>query len=281
MNMKEPLQSALALIDIAFREDATFSDVTTQAIVPPESKGKATIVAKAQGIVAGLPILEQVYSCLDSSIVVTRNVPEGEPVVAGDIVATVSGPLAKISTGERVGLNFLSHLSGIATFTARFVDAVACYGTIIIDTRKTLPGWRMLEKYAVRVGGGQNHRLNLDDMVLIKDNHIAVAGSVTQAIQRVLRAQVKVPIEVEVKSLDQLEEALVLPINRILLDNMNVETIRKAVKLARKRIPLEASGGISLDNVVNVAATGVDYISIGALTHSAPALDFSLGIVEA
>lgn len=281
MDLKEPVLSALSLIDMSLSEDATFEDVTTQAIIPHELEGQGIIVAKAQGIVAGLPILEHVYKRIDPSIVVTSNTPEGYPVIAGDAVATVSGSLAGIITGERIGLNFLCHLSGIASLTSKFVDAVACYGTIIIDTRKTTPGWRMLEKYAVRVGGGRNHRVALNDMVLIKDNHIAVAGSVTEAIQRVLGAQVKVPIEVEVNNLSQLEEAISFPVDRILLDNMNSETMRKAVQLANKRVPLEASGGITLDKIIDVAATGVDYISIGVLTHSAPALDFSLEIVKA
>jgi nicotinate-nucleotide pyrophosphorylase (carboxylating) len=281
MDLKEPVLSALSLIDMSLSEDATFEDVTTQAIIPHELEGQGIIVAKAQGIVAGLPILEQVYRRIDPGIVVTSNTPEGYPVIAGDAVATVSGSLAGIITGERIGLNFLCHLSGIASLTSKFVDAVACYGTIIIDTRKTTPGWRMLEKYAVRVGGGRNHRVALNDMVLIKDNHIAVAGSVTEAIQRVLGAQVKVPIEVEVNNLSQLEEAISFPVDRILLDNMNSETMRKAVQLANKRVPLEASGGITLDKIIDVAATGVDYISIGVLTHSAPALDFSLEIVKA
>jgi nicotinate-nucleotide pyrophosphorylase (carboxylating) len=281
MDLKEPVLSALSLIDMSLSEDATFEDVTTQAIIPHELEGQGIIVAKAQGIVAGLPILEHVYKRIDPSIVVTSNTPEGYPVIAGDVVAAVSGSLAGIITGERIGLNFLCHLSGIASLTSKFVDAVACYGTIIIDTRKTTPGWRMLEKYAVRVGGGRNHRVALNDMVLIKDNHIAVAGSVTEAIQRVLGAQVKVPIEVEVNNLSQLEEAISFPVDRILLDNMNSETMRKAVQLANKRVPLEASGGITLDKIIDVAATGVDYISIGVLTHSAPALDFSLEIVKA
>jgi nicotinate-nucleotide pyrophosphorylase (carboxylating) len=281
MDLKEPVLSALSLIDMSLSEDATFEDVTTQAIIPHELEGQGIIVAKAQGIVAGLPILERVYKRIDPSIVVSSNTPEGYPVIAGDAVATVSGSLAGIITGERIGLNFLCHLSGIASLTSKFVDAVACYGTIIIDTRKTTPGWRMLEKYAVRVGGGRNHRVALNDMVLIKDNHIAVAGSVTEAIQRVLGAQVKVPIEVEVNNLSQLEEAISFPVDRILLDNMNSETMRKAVQLANKRVPLEASGGITLDKIIDVAATGVDYISIGVLTHSAPALDFSLEIVKA
>ncbi len=272
------LDDALPLIERALSEDIGAGDVTTRAIVPAAVAGHAVIIAKADGIVAGLPVVSQVFHRVDPHIQLELHATDGEPVTTGDVIATVTGPLAGILTGERVGLNFLCHLSGIATLTARYVDAVAVYNAVILDTRKTTPGWRALEKYAVRVGGGRNHRSGLYDMVLIKDNHIAIAGSVTAAVQRVRTTGATVPIEVEVTTIAQLEEVLPLQVDRILLDNMDIPTLRKAVHLVAGRVPVEASGGITLDNVTAVAATGVDYISIGALTHSAPALDFSLEV---
>ncbi len=280
MNLQEMLDDALPLIERALSEDIGVSDVTTQAIVPAAVAGSAVILAKADGIVAGLPVVSQVFHRVDPHIQLAMHATDGEPVTAGDVVATLSGPVRGILTGERVGLNFLCHLSGIATLTAQYVDAVAVYNAVILDTRKTTPGWRALEKYAVRAGGGRNHRSGLYDMVLIKDNHLAIVDSVTAAVRRVRTAGVTVPIEVEVTTIAQLEEVLPLRVDRILLDNMDIPTLRKAVNLVAGRVPVEASGGITLDNVTAVAATGVDYISIGALTHSAPALDFSLEVSQ-
>ncbi len=278
MNLREILADAVPLIDRALAEDIGTGDVTTRAIVPAAATGRAAILAKADGIVAGLPVVSQVFHRVDPHIQLEMHATDGEPVTAGDVVATVTGPLAGILTAERVGLNFLCHLSGIATLTARFVDAVASYNAVILDTRKTTPGWRMLEKYAVRVGGGHNHRRGLYDMVLVKDNHIAIAGSVTAAVRRIRDADVTVPIEVEVTTISELKEVLPLGVDRVLLDNMDIPTLREAVRVTAGRVPVEASGGITLDNVTAVAATGVDYISIGALTHSVPALDFSLEV---
>ncbi len=272
------IDDALPLIERALSEDIGAGDATTQAIIPAAVAGRAVILTKADGIVAGLPVVSQVFHRVDPHIQLEMHATDGEPVTAGDVVATVMGPLAGILTGERVALNFLCHLSGIAALTARFVDAVAGYNAVILDTRKTTPGWRALEKYAVRAGGGRNHRSGLYDMVLIKDNHLAVADSVTAAVRRVRTAGVTVPIEVEVTTIAQLEEVLPLGVDRVLLDNMDIPTLREAVHLVAGRVPVEASGGITLDNVTAVAATGVDYISIGALTHSAPALDFSLEV---
>lgn len=276
MDLQKVLADALPLIDRALAEDIGSGDITTRAIVPDRAEGQAVILAKSDGVIAGLPVVEQVFHRVEPKIEFDPKARDGEPVAPGDVIVTLSGPLSKILTGERVGLNFLSHLSGIATHTARFVDAVSAYNAIILDTRKTTPGWRMLEKYAVRMGGGRNHRLGLYDMILIKDNHLAVVNSVTEAVRRVRAAHVGVPIEVEVKTLSELEEVIPLHVDRILLDNMDVLSLKEAVRLASGRVPLEASGGITLDNVTAVAATGVDYISVGALTHSAPALDFSL-----
>jgi len=254
-------------------------DVTTQATIPEGATGEAVILAKAHGVLAGLPVAAEVFRRVDRGIRFEELAQDGEPVAPGDAVARLSGPLRGILTGERVALNFLSHLSGIATLTAEFVTAVAPYRAVILDTRKTTPGWRSLEKYAVRCGGGRNHRLGLYDMVLIKDNHIAACGSLGEAVRRVRAAGVKVPIEVEVKDLDELAEALSLEVDRILLDNMDLEELREAVRLAGGKVPLEASGGVTLENVAEVAACGVDFISVGAITHSAPALDLSLEII--
>jgi nicotinate-nucleotide pyrophosphorylase (carboxylating) len=277
MELRKLLEAAKPLIDLALAEDVGERDVTTVATVPEGKEGKAVIIAKAYGIVCGLPITAQVFRRVDEAIRLTHLASDGEPVAPGDVVAKVSGPLRGILTAERTALNFLTHLSGIATLTAKFVDAVTPYGAVILDTRKTTPGWRALEKYAVRCGGGRNHRMGLYDMALVKDNHIAL-GSLSEAVRRVLAAGVSVPIEVEVKNLSQLEEALALEVDRILLDNMDFATLRKAVRRVAGRVPLEASGGITLENAAEIAACGVDYISVGALTHSAPALDFSLGV---
>ena len=276
MTQEELLGAAKGLIEQALREDVGPGDVTTRAVIPPGVRGKGAILVKAHGVICGLQVAAEVFRAVDERISFRPRVREGEPVQPGDVVAEVEGPLRGILTAERTALNFLARLSGIATLTARFVDAVAPYRAVILDTRKTTPGWRVLEKYAVRCGGGRNHRMGLYDMVLIKDNHIAACGSISEAVRRVRAAGVGVPVEVEVKNLDELREALKLGVDRILLDNFSVEDIAEAVKIAEGRVPLEASGGVTLDNVAAIAATGVDYISVGALTHSAPALDLSL-----
>jgi len=279
MEPREIIEAVKPLIDLALAEDVGEGDVTTTATVPEGKEGKAVIVALANGIVCGLPIMAEVFRQVDEAIRLTQFASDGEPVAPGDVVAALSGPLRGILIAERAALNFLTRLSGIATLTARFVNAVAPYRAVILDTRKTTPGWRALEKYAVRCGGGRNHRMGLYDMVLIKDNHIAACGSLTEAVRRVRTAGVSVPIEVEVKNLSQLEEALALEVDRILLDNMDIATLRESVRRAAGKLPLEASGGVALENVAEIAACGVDYISIGALTHSAPALDLSLEIL--
>ena len=279
MKARKIIEAARPLIDLALGEDVGKGDVTTLATVPEGKEGKAVIIAKAYGIVCGLPIAAEVFRKVDAAIRLTGLASDGEPVAPGDVVAEISGPLRGILTAERTALNFLTHLSGIATLTARFVDAVAPYRAVILDTRKTTPGWRILEKYAVRCGGGRNHRLGLYDMVLIKDNHIAACGSLAEAVRRVRAAGVSLPIEVEVRTLAELEEALSLGVDRILLDNMDIPTLREAVARAKGKAELEASGGVTLENAAEIAACGVDYISIGTLTHSAPALDLSLEIL--
>jgi len=279
MEARKIIEAAKPLIDLALAEDVGKGDVTTVATVPEGKEGRAVIIAKAYGIVCGLPIMAEVFRQVDEAIRLTHLASDGEPVAPGDVVAALSGPLRGILTAERTALNFLTHLSGIATLTARFVDVVAPYRAVILDTRKTTPGWRILEKYAVRCGGGRNHRMGLYDMVLIKDNHIAASGSLTEAVRRVRAAGISLPIEVEVRTLAELEEALSLDVDRILLDNMDIPTLREAVARAKGKVELEASGGVTLENAAEIAACGVDYISIGALTHSAPALDFSLEIL--
>jgi nicotinate-nucleotide pyrophosphorylase (carboxylating) len=265
------------IIQNALVEDIGDGDVTTDCIVSPEAMLNGQFVAKAAGIVAGLAVAELTFSLIDDRVQLTACLADGDPVEPGATIATVSGPGRALLSGERVALNLLQRMSGIATLTRQFVEAVAETPAVILDTRKTAPGLRVLDKWAVRLGGGQNHRFGLYDMVLIKDNHIAAAGSITEAVRQV-RAGDKQgrAIEVEVKSLAELRETLELAIDRILLDNMSPAEMGQAVQLTKGRIPLEASGNVSLDNVAAIAATGVDYISVGLLTHSVRALDISL-----
>lgn len=270
--IREAVQRALA-------EDIGPGDVTSQWILPPETWGRGGLLAKAEGVLAGLEVARQVFQQVDQRITFQAHQKDGEAISKGDILATVEGPAASILTAERTALNFLQRMSGIATLTRRYVEAVAGTRAVILDTRKTAPGLRLLDKWAVQLGGGQNHRLGLYDMVLIKDNHIAAAGSITQAVERVRqRNQQGLAVEVEVKSLAELEEALALGVDRIMLDNMSLEEMRQAVEITAGRVPLEASGNVTLENVAAIAATGVDYISVGALTHSVKALDISLEI---
>lgn len=269
------------LIDLALKEDlGETGDVTTLATLPKNSRITGRITAKASGVIAGLPIVAEVYRTLSPTVRVEALVQDGNRIEVGTVVCEVEGSSHDVLAGERTALNFLQRLSGIATLTARFVDAVASAGatTRILDTRKTTPGYRMLEKYAVRIGGGGNHRMGLFDMVLIKDNHIDAAGGVRQAIHAALDyTQTKaLPIVVEVKNESELRTALEFPISRILLDNMTTEEMRNAVAITAGQVPLEASGSMTLERVAEVAAAGVDYISVGALTHSAPVLDLSM-----
>ena len=280
MDHSSLLSSARPLIERALGEDVGPSDCTSEVTIPPDVQGSAIIVAKTEGVICGLPIAQAVFRHVDAHIAFPSSVQDGEPVAAGDAVAEVRGPVRGILTGERTALNFLARLSGVATLTSRFVDAVANYPAIVLDTRKTTPGWRVLEKYAVRCGGGRNHRMGLFDMVLIKDNHIACSGSLAEAVRRVRAAGVDLPVEVEVRSLAELDEALDLGVDRVLLDNMDMLTLRRAVALAKGKAFLEASGGVNLARATEVAATGVDAISIGALTHSAPAFDLSLELTR-
>ena len=269
--------SADTLIELAFQEDIGIGDITTEATVPPYLKGTGTLIAKSDGIIAGLPVAERTFEKLDSGLVFTPFVIDGDAVNAGTPIGDVKGDAKTILIGERTALNFLQRLSGVATLTSQFVNAVTDYDVKIVDTRKTTPGWRAIQKYAVCVGGGHNHRFGLYDGVLIKDNHIVAAGGITQAVQRArLSAPHTVKIEVEVETMGQVNEALEVKADILLLDNMPLEMMKEVVQRVRNLAITEASGGITLDQVKDVAATGVDYISVGALTHSAMPMDISL-----
>ncbi|HEY0671777.1 MAG TPA: carboxylating nicotinate-nucleotide diphosphorylase [Longimicrobiales bacterium] len=273
-------EEELRLIDIALAEDLGPGDWTTKWVVPARSRAQARIVAKADGVIAGLAVASTVFTRLDPRTEITATVVDGSRVHEGDVVCTIRGNARTILSGERTALNFLQRLSGIATMTRAFVDAVAGTDAAILDTRKTTPGWRALEKAAVKAGGGQNHRFGLFDMVLIKDNHIAIAGGVAEAIKRVRDSNTEsLQVEVEVRDKEELRAALDAGCDIVLLDNMDVQQIREAVRVIKQRAPetkAEASGNMTLERVRAVAETGVDYISVGALTHSVAALDLSL-----
>lgn len=274
----------LHLIDLALAEDAGSGDVTSKWIVPARTHVRAEIVAKADGVIAGVTPARAVFLRLDPRVDSNVLADDGSRVSAGDVILALQGPGRAVLTGERIALNFLQRLSGVATVTRRFADAIAGTNTRILDTRKTTPGWRSLEKAAVRAGGGENHRQGLFDAVLIKDNHVAIAGSVPEAIRRIRDHNTNgLPVIVEVRTLEELDAALDEQVDRLLLDNMDTKMMHEAVRRARARDngpALEASGNMSLDRVAEVARTGVDFISVGALTHSAPALDLSLRILR-
>lgn len=259
----------------ALAEDVGAGDVTTEATVAADAVGTGDLLLKEPGVVCGIGAAEAVFRILDPDVDFEAVVEDGTVVDRATVVAVVTGPLRAILTGERTALNFLGRLSGIATLTRRYVDAVAGTGVAILDTRKTTPGLRRLEKHAVACGGGRNHRLGLDDGVLVKDNHLRAAGSVGAAVER-MRAATPLPIEVECDTIAQVGEALDAKVDAILLDNMAADDLRAAVALVRGRARLEASGSITLENVHGIAETGVDEISIGAITHSARSLDVSL-----
>lgn len=257
--------------------DPVQKDLTSTATLDASAMLEGRLLAKEDGVIAGLPLARAVFAMVDADVDMQLLVEEGDPVEAGQVVATVAGPGRSLLTAERPALNIAGRLSGIATLTRQFVDAVAHTDADILDTRKTLPGGRRINKYAVRQGGGRNHRVGLFDMVLVKDNHIDGAGGITAALRRVREEyHDQYPIEVEVKTLDELEDALTAEPDVILLDNMDPATLRQAVEKTDGRVPLEASGNVTLDTVATVAETGVDRISVGALTHSAPTLDLSI-----
>jgi nicotinate-nucleotide pyrophosphorylase (carboxylating) len=265
------------IIQAALTEDIGDGDVTTNCIIPQDAWLEGRVMAKAAGAVAGLEVVQLTFGLLDERVQLIANVNDGDSVALGQIIASISGPGRALLSGERLALNLLQRMSGIATLTRQFVQATRGTRAIILDTRKTAPGLRHFDKLAVRLGGGQNHRFGLFDMVLIKDNHIAAAGSITEAVRHVRAGdEHKRAIEVEVKNQEELQETLTLDVDRIMLDNMSLAQMRAAVELTAGRVPLEASGNVSLETVSDIAATGVDYISAGTLTHSVKALDISL-----
>jgi len=278
---KHALKAAHKLIEIALKDDVGDGDITTNSIVPAEVRRKAKMVAKADGVIAGLPVAEMVFRKLDPDMVWNELVKEGDRVKAGDVLVEFKGSYRALLTGERTALNFLQRLSGIATMAAKYADAVKDFQTVILDTRKTLPGFNKLDKYAVKTGGASNHRHGLHDMAMIKDNHIEVAGGISAAVTAV-RSNIShgFKIEVETTSLAQVQEAIDVKADIIMLDNMDIETMRTAIEMIAGRAKVEASGNITLDRLRDIAATGVDFISVGALTHSVSALDISQRIED-
>ncbi len=273
----ELLEHIKPIVQRALDEDLGDGDVTTLCTIPAEATREGHFITKADGIIAGLEVARLAFALIDERVQVEFSIHEGDRVTKGQVFGRIHGPTRSLLMGERTALNFLQRMSGIATMTHQFVEAVRPHKAIILDTRKTAPGLRLLDKWAVNLGGGQNHRIGLFDMVLIKNNHLTAVGSLTAAINRVRECDDRHrAIEVEVHTLDELHEALALQPDRILLDNMNLDQMREAVEIAAGRVPLEASGNVTLETVNAIAATGVDFISSGALTHSVKALDISL-----
>lgn len=275
-------QEIISIIQSALAEDIGDGDITTLSTVTDSLWLMGKFVARAGGVIAGMQVAQATFTLLDERVAFDVFVEDGQMIQAGQQLAKVKGPGRAILSGERTALNLLQRMSGIATQTRHFVEAVRGTNAVILDTRKTAPGLRTLDKLAVRIGGGQNHRTGLYDMALIKNNHIAaVGGDLAEAVRRVRASDTKHRmVEIEVRDLDQLRTALELDVDRILLDNMSIKQLRTAVEITSGRVALEASGGITLDNVTEVAKTGVDFISVGALTHSVSALDISLWIDE-
>jgi len=266
----------------ALAEDVGQGDVTSLWTIPAQARAEGCFLSKAEGIVAGLAVVKAVFAALDPELAFEATVQDGQPIHQGQVLGWVRGYARSILTAERTALNFLQRMSGIATLTRRYVQAVRGTKAVILDTRKTAPGLRLLDKWAVRLGGAQNHRLGLYDMVLIKDNHIAAARGIAEAVgrvrERIRNQESGIKIEVEVKNLAELEEVLGLDLDRIMLDNMTLQEMQEAVRMASGSVPLEASGGVNLGTVREIAEAGVDYVSVGALTHSVQALDISLEI---
>ncbi len=271
------LRSLDPLIELAFAEDIGIGDITTEATVPTSQQAVGTFIAKSDGVIAGLPVAERTFKKLESTLIFRSFVNDGDTITANTPIGEIQGNAKSILTGERTALNFLQRLSGVATLTAQFVKAVAGYDVKIVDTRKTTPGWRALQKYAVRVGGGHNHRFGLYDGILIKDNHIVAAGGIRNAVQRARQtAPHTAKIEVEVEDIQQVTEAFEAEADILLLDNMPIDMMTQVVQQIGNRAITEASGGITLETIQTTAATGVDLISVGALTHSAMPMDISL-----
>ncbi len=274
------LDAAAPLIELAVAEDIGPGDATSTSTLDPRAPLHGRITAKERGVIAGLPVVEAVFRRVDPAIAFTPHVADGQEVVPGELVAEVVGPGPSLLAAERTALNFLQRMSGIATATRSYASAVSTTDATILDTRKTLPGYRALDKYAVRMGGGMNHRIALFDMLMVKDNHVDGAGSLLLAVERARAQHPDLPIEVEVRDLDELRQALAIepPLDRILLDNMSLDMMREAVAIAAGRTPLEASGNVTRARLKAIAETGVDFISAGALTHSVKALDLSMKI---
>lgn len=270
-----------AIIDLALKEDlGKLKDITSRAIFTENDRSKAKIIAKEIGIIAGSHLIRQIFNSIDSEVKIDLLVKDGDAVKPGQEIVIIEGKTISILEGERVVLNFLGHLSGVASKVKQFVNQLEGLNTKILDTRKTLPGLRELEKMAVKAGGGVNHRMGLYDEILIKENHIKAAGSISLAVDKVREAyNTNFVIVVESQNLDEVKEALAKKVSRILLDNMTLEMMSEAVKLVDKKLPLEASGNVTLERVKNIAETGVDFISVGSITHSVSALDLSLLII--
>jgi nicotinate-nucleotide pyrophosphorylase (carboxylating) len=264
------------IIDLALKEDIGDGDKSTEAVISLAEKAEAYIMAKADGIISGLPIAERIYRKFDPSLVWNPLKRDGDKISRGDVVVEFSGTLRAVLSGERTALNFLQRMSGISTSASKYAEAVKDLNVKILDTRKTAPGQRMLDKYAVKMGGGTNHRIGLYDMVMIKDNHIKAAGSISAAVEKT-RTMFgnRYKIEVETSNIDEVNEALSSKADIIMLDNMTIEKMKKAVEIINRRALVEASGGVNLDKVKAIAETGVDFISVGAITHSVKALDLS------
>ncbi len=270
------LKAAKKLLKIAIKEDIATGDITTNNLIPEESRSNAYMIAKADGVIAGIEVAEMVFRRLDKNLEWNPNVTDGDHVKEGDIIVRFRASYRALLTGERIALNFFQRMCGIASMSAIFAEEVKDFEAVVLDTRKTLPGYRILDKYAVRTGGSSNHRDGLYDLVMIKDNHIEVAGGITPAVEQI-RSKVPsdIKIEVETTNLDQVKEALDIGADIIMLDNMDNETMAEAVKLINGKAKVEASGNMTLERLKGVAATGVDFISIGALTHSVNAMDIS------
>ncbi len=267
------------IVERSLKEDIGKGDITSSLLEGSDHVIKGKFIGKKAGVIAGLAVAKMVFDCLDNKIRFTNLFQDGGRVERGSIIADICGSAYELLAGERVALNFLQRMSGIATLTSKFVEKIAGTETVILDTRKTVPGLRILDKWAVRLGGGENHRFGLHDMVLIKENHIKLAGSISSAVNSIKKGlkehKQNLEIEIEVKNHAELREALELGANRILLDNMTIEEIRKAVSITKRQIPLEVSGNVTLENVSSIAATGINYVSVGMLTHSVKALDIS------
>jgi len=268
-----------AAVDAALAEDIGDGDITTRAIVPDATRMRLVMVTREPVVVAGIPVAVETFKRLDRESEIKIDAFDGSRLESGAVIAKIDGLASALLSAERTALNFVQTLSGIATLTRKFVDRIEGTGAVLLDTRKTLPGLRSLSKYATAVGGATNHRLRLDDGVLIKDNHIAVAGSVGEAI-RLAKAKGLKNVQIECDTIDQVGQALAAGADRLLLDNMAPETLREAVAITAGRVPLEASGGVTLETVRNIAETGVDFISVGAITMSAPAVDIGLDLAN-